>query len=217
MRREHWHRAGLASLGLFVAITALQHALAPQLAPSRHEISEYVHAGTGWLMVIGFVAWSASLAIAAGVAWRDLGARQRPDRALRVLTTLLVAAAAGMLVTACFSTQTSAGVLPPGVRLTARGRLHDLGSGVATLALLGAAVASALVIEARAFRRWVAVMLATSVASSAVLLAIGPAVGGVRQRVLVLLGCAWQASLLVVAARRSQAGATAAAQPAGRP
>jgi hypothetical protein len=98
-----------------------------------------------------------------------------------------------MLLTACFATQTSAGELPPGVKLGVSGRLHDLGSGLATLALAAAVVASIANRDGspRYYRRAGAI-LGFALASDAALLAVGPTVGGIRQRVLLASAALWQ-------------------------
>jgi hypothetical protein len=136
----------------FVAIVLLEHLLVPELAPARHTISEYANARPGGLMVCAFLAWAASLAVTALLVWRDR--RKRPRSVARaVLIALLVIATLGLLVTACFRTQTSAGLLPPGTQRSVGGRLHDLGSGIAMLALFGAVVASIDVIGKRGLLR----------------------------------------------------------------
>jgi hypothetical protein len=81
-----------------------------------------------WIMVVGFLAWALSLG-AAAVATRD--------RTTTTVRWALGLAAAGLLLLTVFHTQTSAGHLPPGVARTVGGRLHDLGAGVTSVALLG--------------------------------------------------------------------------------
>ena len=192
---------------MFVVIVLIEHVLAGRLSPASHMISEYANAGDGWLMVVGFLAWALALALTAATARLDL--TTSPHRlACQSLVWLLLVAAAGILITACFATQTSAGVLPRGVRLSTAGRLHDIGSGLATLALLGAAVASTLPIKhPAAFRRWVWLALLFGVGSDLGLLLIGHAVGGARQRLLIAIACGWQALLL--APREGEPGAPA--------
>lgn len=196
MSRRSCARAASALLALFVGIVLLEHVLVPRLSPATHEISEYANSADGWLMVLGFLAWAVALGLTARVARLEVASSPNPV-ARRLLVWLLGVAAAGILITACFKTQTTAGALPPGIRLATSGRFHDLGSGVATLALFGAAVASVRVIDRPAiFRRAVVLALGLAVASDLLLLLIGPAVAGVRQRVLLAIGCAWQAFLL---------------------
>ena len=102
-----------------------------------------------------------------------------------------------MFVTALFHTETVAGSLPPGARLTPSGRLHDIGSGVAILAI---AVAAAMSSWLAGRRGWFAVVsawaLGLAIVSDATLLALGSSVGGIRERILITIGCVWQACLL---------------------
>lgn len=197
-----WQRAGWALLAVFVVVVAAEHALVPQLAPASHMVSEYANARAGAVMVIGFLCWAASLGITALVAQRYLRIAHRGG-ADRLVVWLLAVASAGIFVTACFSTQTSAGVLPPGIEWTASGRLHDAGSGVATLALFGAALVSTRAIDdPPAFRRWVLIALVIAVGLDLVLLALGSEVGGLRQRALIAIACTWQAAVLALCGKR---------------
>jgi hypothetical protein len=177
---------------MFGGIVAVEHAFQPNLSPRTHEVSEYVNGDPGWLMVLGFLAWSASLAASAALAAGDRHPGQHAILA-RSRVALSGLAAAGILITACFATQTSAGKLPPGARLGLGGRLHDLGSGVATLALVAAAVASIANRDGSdAYRRRTAVILLVAVASDVGLLVVGPSVGGIRQRILLACAALWQ-------------------------
>jgi hypothetical protein len=180
---------------LFLSIVVVEHVANPSLNPARHEISEYVHTTWGWLMTAGFVVWALSLLATAIFARARYGAD-----AVCIALTL---AALGMIITACFATQTSAGRLPPGVSLSASGRLHDLGSGLTTLALLAAGLLSLRVTSPK-LRRVTVVLLALACSSDVVLLAIGSGVGGIRQRLLVLIGCAWQLAFLTMGAARDR-------------
>jgi hypothetical protein len=185
--------AGLAS---FVAIVALQHALEPQLAPSRHEISEYANTGTGALMIVAFLAWAGSLLATATFVAHPVD-RWTRSRGPIAIAALLGVAGIGVVLTACFPTQTSAGALPPGTRLTTTGRIHDLASGAASLALLAAAATSVVAVRAPTwFPRLAAATLAIAVPAAAVLLAVGAPVEGIRQRVLVAAACVWQGALI---------------------
>lgn len=187
----------LAGLIAFAAIVALQHVLEPQLAPSRHQVSEYTNESAGALMVAGFLAWAASLVSTAILVWRTRDAWRRPIGGW-IIASLLVVAAVGIVGTACFATQTSAGVLPPGVERTLGGRFHDLGSAAATLALALAAVIGIVAAPAHsALARVTAVLLGVAFAATAVLLAVGDPVDGIRQRVLLVTACIWQALLVV--------------------
>ena len=186
----------LGGLGTFVAAVFVEHVLTPSLDPARHTISEYANAGTGPIMTFGFAAWAASLTATAAWTWRD---RRRWPLAL-----LLVLAALGMAITACFPTQSVAGSLPPGALRTTTGRLHDLGSGLTSVALLAAAIASAAATwPPRRFRVGAAGLVVVALLADGLLLAIGPDVAGIRQRLLVAIGCGWQLLLLrVLDARR---------------
>lgn len=181
---------------LFLVCLAAEHALAPSLDPARHEVSEYVHTDTGAVMVAGFLAWAASLGATALYIWHRCRAR--------LLAALFLLASFGMVLTACFATQTSAGSLPAGTELTAPGRLHDLGSGLATLALLAAALLAAFQIQGpRSLRRGTLGLVALAVLSNGALLAVGPEVAGIRQRLVILIGCLWQFLLLRELASRA--------------
>jgi hypothetical protein len=182
----------------FLLIVAVEHVANPSLDPASHQISEYVHGQIGWLMTLGFVSWSISLAATAALAWsfRSGG----PVRAA------LIAASVGMLLTACFATQTSAGRLPPGVTLSTTGRLHDIGSGITGVALLLAAVL-ALRIKDEALRRLSRLtvsLLVVVLPAAGVLLAVGSEVGGIRQRLLLIAGCAWQLMFISATGRRRE-------------
>jgi hypothetical protein len=181
--------AAFYGLGVFVAAVLIEHALTPSLSPARHTISEYANAGTGAIMTVGFAAWAVSLAATGAWAWLD--------RHGRLLALLLALAALGMALTACFPTQTVAGSLPPGMTRTATGRLHDLGSGLTSLTLLmGAIVSASQLWPPRRFRISSAIVVAAAVLIDATLLAVGPDVAGIRQRLLVVIGGGWQLLLL---------------------
>ncbi len=173
----------------FVVCLVLEHALAGSLNPARHEVSEYVHTDTGAVMTIGLGLWAGSLAASAVITWRTWRAR--------ALAALLALGSLGFVLAACFATQTSGGALPPGVTLTTTGRLHDVGSGLASLALLAAAIVSAARPRSPGWlRRWTTVLVGVAIIGSIVLLAIGPPVGGVRQRLVIAAGLLWQLLLL---------------------
>ena len=173
----------------FVACLVAEHALAGNLSPARHEVSEYVHTETGVVMTLGLGLWAWSLALSAAIARRAWHSR--------MLASLLALGSFGIVLADCFATQTSAGVLPQGAHLTTTGRLHDVGSGLVSLALLAAAILSATQPRSpRWLRAWAAVLVAAAIISSIVLLAIGPSVGGIRQRLVIACGLLWQLLLL---------------------
>lgn len=190
----------IGCLVAFVAIVAVQH-VASGLDPLRHMVSEYANGSAGPLMVVGFALWAASLALAAvGVLGSTLGPRWRA-----ALAVLLGIACLGAVVTASFATQTVAGRLPPGVEWAARGELHDAGSGLLILAVLAAALVTCFAPVSTRLRRLTVALLAAAVVLDVGLLLVGESVGGLRQRLLLAIGCAWQLGLLVWIVRRRRA------------
>ncbi len=186
---------------LFLAIVVAEHRINSSLDPATHRISEYANGDAGWLMTIGFAAWAVSLlatAVVAGGLFRGRG-----------VSAALLLAAFGMVLVACFATQTSAGELLPGHSLTLSGRLHDRGSG---LVMIGLTIAGALALRPggppRLRRRTLLLALAVLPVLIA-LIAIGEEVAGIRQRLLVATGCGWQLLMLVEAWRESPARAQA--------
>jgi Protein of unknown function (DUF998) len=172
---------------IFVVTVIVEHVVDRSLNPATHEISEYVHGPLGGLMVAGFIVWGLSLAAAALAV---VGCGRWPP-----VAAALLLAAIGLMLTAAFATQTSAGQLPPGVSLSMSGRLHDIGSGVATLALALAVLLSLWLRIPRALRRTSVLVLVITLAGDGVLLLIGPSVAGMRQRLLVGAACVWQLTL----------------------
>lgn len=170
-----------------MGIVAVQHLADGSLDPATHEISEYVHGPLGWLMTVGLAAWALSLVA--------LAAALRSTTRGRAVAGAALLAAVGLALTAGFATQTSAGRLPPGVSLRTGGRLHDVGSGLATLALAAAAILSLRTGIPRTTRRLVISLLLLALLGELTLLPIGAAVAGARQRLLVGLACAWQLML----------------------
>lgn len=194
----------LLGLGVLVAAVVAMHAIDPGLSPARHTISEYVHADAGAVMGVGFAGWALSLAAAALLVLLLRAPEGWPRRLANVVAGLLAVAAVAVVVLDVFPTQTVAGALPAGVERTTAGRLHDIGSGVATVALLCASVVSLGLLSAyRAYQHAVVALLATALAGSIAGLAIGAAAGGARQRLLVAAAIGWQV-LLVETLRRSR-------------
>jgi hypothetical protein len=178
--------ASRAALALFVACAVVAQLANPDVGPARHMVSELAHGTAGWVMTAGFGCWAVALVLGAIVLPRA----DRPAGA-----TLVAIAAAGVVVLMVFPTQTIGGELPAGVARTTAGRLHDVGSGVATLALAAAAGISGVRAWRGGDRRtsaMVVVLLAVAIAATVVGLAIGPSVGGLRQRVLLLAAVTWQ-------------------------
>jgi hypothetical protein len=191
----------------FALTVGLEHVLEPALNPLRHQVSEYANSPSGAVMVLGFALWAISLSATAflvGRRWRDLP-----------LSLALALAGLGIAIAALFATETVAGELPPGAALTTTGKLHDLGSGLAALALIGGALIVAF--RARApvpLRKATLWLLPASLILSLALLLTDPSVGGLRQRLLLLVGCVWQLMLLsalpdTATGRSRSSGATA--------
>lgn len=182
------------ALATFVAALAAEHLLQPRLSPLTHQMSEYATGPDGVLATAGFLAWSLSLAATGRLALRA--------ESSRVLATLFALAAIGMATVACFKTQTVAGVVPAGGAVTLTGRLHDLGSAVTTLAIFCAMLASALTRGLSRNCKMLAVgMTVAAFSVNLALLAVGSEVGGLRQRLLVIIACAWQSAFLLALRR----------------
>lgn len=186
VRRRRLRALAGVLLAAFVGLVSLEHVLEPSLSPWRHQISEYANRGSGWLMTLGFVGWAASLALTA------LLLRRR-----RELAGSLVLAALGLTLIAVVPTQTTAGALPTGVRPTSAGRLHDLGGEMATAGLLlGGLVLACSPWAPIILRRLSAAVVLWALLVSVLGLAAAPDAGGLRQRLVVVAGAAWQAALL---------------------
>ncbi len=184
----------LAALAAFVALVAIQHPLRGDLPPAEHFISEYAKGSTAALQVAAFVCWS--IALAAGALQARRGRTER--RVARSIATFgLAIAAVGIAVCAVFATQTVAGVLPDGVARTTTGRLHDLGTLVVLVGLLLTAGASLRLHPRRGYRIALAALFATMLLTVPVLVALGIDAPGIGQRVLILVGCAFEWRLAV--------------------
>lgn len=188
--------AGVAwiALATFVAALAAEHLLQPGLSPLTHQMSEYATGPDGALATAAFVAWSLSLAATGRIALRA--------KSSRVLAILLALAAIGMATVACFETQTVAGAVPAGGAVTVTGRLHDLGSAVTSLAIFCAMLALALTRGLSRNCKMLAVgFTVVALSVNLALLVVGPEVGGLRQRLLVIIACAWQGAFLLALRR----------------
>lgn len=146
-------------------------------------------------MTSAFVLWACSLASAAVLTWSI-------DRG-RPISVAFALAALGVAITATWPTQTSAGMLKPGEALRTSGLLHDVGSGLATLALFAAAILSLRSQDAARLRPLTLSVLALAITADLVLLLVGPSVAGVRERALVCAACVWQTALLLSSVKRS--------------
>jgi hypothetical protein len=186
-------RLAVGGVLALIAVVVAEHILAPGLSPLYREVSEYANARYGALMVAGFAAWAASLAATGALASRARGAHRYATVALSALFAL---ASAGLVLTACFHTQTSAGHLPPGVARALGGELHNLGSGVALLALTLAVPVSACALDRPRYRAFALYLLVIVVAIAIALLIVGPQVAGLRERCLLAAACIWQLALI---------------------
>jgi Protein of unknown function (DUF998) len=189
----------LLGVGGFLAATVAEHVLDSQLDPARHMISEYVNGPYGAVMVAGFVMWAISLAATAWLALRAGGIACGLALALACVSAVIVSG---------FATQTTEGRLRAGQHWHLGGRLHDIGSGTLTVALALAALGCA--VEKRVWQgspAWNLGVIITALIADAALLLVGSDVGGIRERVLVLLGCSWQ--LALIARMRAHRGAPA--------
>lgn len=194
---------GIVFLGIFMAAVLVAHVVRPDLSPLNHMISEYANGRYGFVMDIGFGAWAYAL-VASSVYVFFAG----PRRALP-LGVLLAIVAAGVVVIAIFPTETKAGHLPAGNRLTASGRAHDLAGSVVTVALVAAALASVAMewSNARARRAAIAGLMMLALVTVALGLA-GQQLAGLRQRLTVAAACCWNATVLVAGPRRAGPEAT---------
>jgi hypothetical protein len=185
----------IAGLAGFVGLVALLHVLrADDLPPADHFISEYARGDLGWVMAAAFGCWAVSLALLAR-GWRG------------VVRWALAVAAVGALGAGLFTTQTVAGMTPPGVERTFEGRAHDRATLLIFGGLLVAAVGSAVAV--RRLRLPVALLALALLAVVPVLVALGLDAPGIGQRGFVLVGVAWQA-LATREARATRAGPAAA-------
>jgi hypothetical protein len=196
------YRAAIVGLLMFVLAVIVEHALVPGLSPLTHEISEYSNTRYGGLMVAGFVAWAISLAATAMLATR--GAELNSIRLM--LSALFAVASLGLLITACFHTQTSAGRLPPGAKGDLGGELHNLGSGAAMVALWVAAPLSLFTLSDRRYRTQTVTLVLLAAVITIILLAIGPQVAGLRQRCLLAVACTWQLALVAALSQDEDVG-----------
>jgi hypothetical protein len=177
---------GASGLGLFLVLGSAEHVVHPSLNPLRYQISEYATTRDGWVMGIGFGAWALSLAATATLV-----------RSVARLAALGCGCAAiGILLVTIFQTQTSAGALPAGIARSATGRLHDLGGSIATAGVALAVVGTAASAGFSRQTRLVAVAAASSALIASAVFLLLDATPGLRQRLVLLAGCVWQAAVL---------------------
>jgi hypothetical protein len=186
----------------FLALLGLEHAIAPSLEPADHMISEYANAH-GLAGVAGTVAlfvWGASFAVTAAAAAVALG----NDVLARALVGCLAVAAVGLTVAALCPTQAVGGHVPAGVDLELTGRLHDLASGAAQLAIFASVVLGARVVAARRFRTATVLVLVVAALVGLGVTALDSGARGLRQRGLIAVACAWELAFLAEVSRRAK-------------
>ncbi|MBE2318617.1 DUF998 domain-containing protein [Solirubrobacter sp. CPCC 204708] len=192
-------RIVLGGIAAFVGLVALEHLLRTDLPPGEHFVSEYAVGWTRPVQTVAFLAWAAATAacalLAARVPWRPIA------RGLVVL--MLVAATAGLLVAAVWTTETVGGQLPSDVQRTLGGRLHDLGTLGILAGLLLAALTSLRLIANTRYRLTVLALGVALVAIVPALIALRLDAPGIGQRGFILVGLAWQ---LAFASRAEQMG-----------
>ena len=177
-------RASLVLLVAGLVAVVMLHLLRPDLGPARHRISEYAYGPDAWLMTAAFVSIGAGVL---ALAWPLARAGGRWSRAVPLS---LVVAGAGMVVSGIFRTD-------PGRSGALTDAVHSRASALATVALIGAALAWSL---GRTRRRDVAsglAVLAVVLGASSPLLHRSSWTG-VSQRLLWLTLLAW---LIVTAVR----------------
>lgn len=183
---------GLAGLVGFAGLVAAQHLWrADDLPPAEHFVSEYAVGEGGWVQVVAFLSWAASLAATAEVARRGSASSGRRI-AQAVSLAGLAAGAVGAVACAAFTTETVAGELPAGVVKSTAGELHDLGSAFIFFGLLVAAVASVRLVRRRGYRLSVLGLAVLLVLIPSGLVALGYDAPGWGQRGFIAVGCLWQ-------------------------
>lgn len=191
MSRQGHILASACSLVFFLVLVAVQPLLEPSYDSLRQGISEFMHTDAGPVVLGGFGAWAVSLALLGGLLGGEQGSGR--SRQARLEAGSLYAAAAGLGLVAVFATDR--GAEAPGIvaQTTTAGRLHDVGSGLITVAFLAA-------VAADAFRereiRLAGTVIGAAVLSSVFLFALGDPLPGLRQRCLVACACIWQIAVL---------------------
>jgi len=179
----------LSGLALFLGLVALEHLLRPDLPPARHFVSEYAKGWTAPLQILAFLGWGAACLAGASLALRALPPGRPIARGLTALA--LLAAAAGALLAASFTTETVGGELPAGAARTLGGRLHDLGSLLLLAGLVLAALASLRIVRSNPYRLGVLALGLALLAIVPVLVALGVDAPGIGQRGFILVGLLW--------------------------
>lgn len=189
-----------AGLLAFIGLVAAQHPMRADLPAGDHFVSEYAKGSTAAVQVVAFACWAIALAASAALVARTPAPAGRVA-ARRAVVLGLGLAAAGIVLSATFATQTIAGVLPDGVQRTTGGRLHDIGTLAAFAGLAVAAAASLRLDVRRDYRLSLAALAAVLVLTVPVLVALGIDAPGVGQRAFILVGCAFQWRLAVELSR----------------
>jgi hypothetical protein len=187
---------GVAGLGAFLLIVVALHALEPSLSPDTHVLSEFANTRVGWLFRVALSCWV--IALVATAAWF---ARERTNlgAARNVVAALLIVAAGGLVAAAVFRTQAVSGLVRPGIGRTFAGRAHDAGAGISIIALFAAAATVGFAAgRGSVLGRLSLTVVGFALVVQVTLLAVGHEVGGIRQRLLVLAACVWQAAALGV-------------------
>jgi len=189
-------RAVAGGLLAFIGLVAAQHPLRSDLPAGGHFISEYATGSTATLQFVAFACWAIALGAGAALAARAPAPPGR-RRARGAVALGLGLAAAGIVLSALFATQTVAGVLPPGVPRTTEGRLHDIGTLAAFAGLVLAAAASLRLDMQRSYRVSLAALTVILMLTVPALVALGIDAPGIGQRAFILVACAFQWRLAV--------------------
>src|SRR5262245_16379167 len=125
-------RLALASATLFLALLAILHLLEPEFDPSWRFVSEYENGPYGWVMRLGFLSLALACLTTASTV-RPL-AMTKPGK---VGLTLILAAAAALVVTAIFAPDS---IISSPDDLTGQGTVHSLASTLAGALFVAAAL-----------------------------------------------------------------------------
>lgn len=187
-----WIAVAGSGLAAFVVIVATQ-GLWPGASfdPAHQTISEYAHTSAGALMAVGFLAWALSWAVLAGPGLAPPLSSSSP-RLLSVQRIAFAATAIGLVLVTCFATDR--GLVQPEiiVHSTTGGGIHDTASALVTVGILVAALTGAALVGGRV-RTLTLLLLSIAVAADVLMLALGDPLPGIRQRILVIASCLWQA------------------------
>jgi hypothetical protein len=212
--RDRWRWSGIGGPILFVEVFLVEGAVRPGYDPVRMQVSYLSLGERGPIQVLSFLITAGLIGLFAIGLWRELALSGGP--AARGGPIALLAVALGLLVAGIFSTMPAFGY-PPGTPdafptdIPPNGYLHVGGA----LLFFGGLIAAPLVF-ARRFRGigrdgW---SLASVAVALVVLLAFGassadpsgrpfvPAAAGLLQRIAIVAGLGWIATLALVAPAR---------------